>query len=617
MFSFDFRGRKTQEGLSELQEKRGEMQETNACDNGGHLVGDVCLRVFGAARSWGPCPLPARSLPHPLDSPAVSFLGPWAGSPCSPGPSRLHLPGRHLLVPPVPAGRRRGRAVTELNSRCFSGQAAQAAQGLPGVLLSATGDGGGGVGGELGCEPTCPLMPQRVRPRPISRDLRRQLSGRGPRKYRLGAMGTGMGVPTPLLTPRAPDAFPQGILAHKTQTGTPASAKEPTAVSGPPPQMLLRPLSRTAAAAVFPTRLLGTHTGGAGIPPPPNKVSEAETGAREVFQSPTGATPPPPQVDDWLCPEREVKGGAGALNPAAGPASDYEFTRHCGVTDDGNQLDFPFAPCPPGLCNRNWAEQCGQCPDRPLPPARPPAARDGRLQVRCSPKPIPSRSLCQMENATVPKMPTAPSSPSPRSPGPSPGEGPKGPPPTLVPPFFAGSMVWFVVGAAAFLATGLLLWAAVQVARRRADNKKVAQAGEVWKFFPLSEESVPPTLARQPLSRLLDELEVLEELVILLDPEPGPYGGSAWGTTRHLASRYGLPASWATFAYSLRPAHSPLRALLETVTTRDPTAQLGQLAHHLSQLGRGDALGVLHKLLQPPPPPSPAWKPPAVGTDPL
>ncbi|KAM9035302.1 IGF-like family receptor 1 isoform 6-T7 [Sarcophilus harrisii] len=310
-----------EEGLSELQEKRGEMQETNACDNGGHLVGDVCLRVFGAARSWGPCPLPARSLPHPLDSPAVSFLGPWAGSPCSPGPSRLHLPGRHLLVPPVPAGRRRGRAVTELNSRCFSGQAAQAAQGLPGVLLSATGDGGGGVGGELGCEPTCPLMPQRVRPRPISRDLRRQLSGRGPRKYRLGAMGTGMGVPTPLLTPRAPDAFPQGILAHKTQTGTPASAKEPTAVSGPPPQMLLRPLSRTAAAAVFPTRLLGTHTGGAGIPPPPNKVSEAETGAREVFQSPTGATPPPPQVDDWLCPEREVKGGAGALNPAAGPAS--------------------------------------------------------------------------------------------------------------------------------------------------------------------------------------------------------------------------------------------------------------------------------------------------------
>ncbi|XP_051844928.1 IGF-like family receptor 1 [Antechinus flavipes] len=302
---------------------------------------------------------------------------------------------------------------------------------------------------------------------------------------------------------------------------------------------------------------------------------------------------------------------------------DYEFTRHCGVTDEGNQLDFPYARCPPGLCNRNWAEQCGQCPDQPLPSAQPPAARDGHLQVRCSPKPIPSRRRCQLENTTVPTMPTAPmapttsSSPSPRGPGPSSGEGPSRPPPSPVPPFFAGSTVWYVAGAAALLAGGLLLWAAVQTGRWRADTKKAAQAGKVWKFFPLSEGSVPPTLARQPLSRLLDELEVLEELVILLDPEPGPCGGSAWGTTRHLAARYGLPASWATFAYSLRPAHSPLRALLETVTARDPSAQLGQLAHHLSQLGRGDALGVLHKLLQPPPPPSPAWKPLAMGTDPL
>ncbi|XP_074162816.1 IGF-like family receptor 1 isoform X2 [Sminthopsis crassicaudata] len=330
---------------------------------------------------------------------------------------------------------------------------------------------------------------------------------------------------------------------------------------------------------------------------------------------------------------------------------DYEFTRHCGVTDDGNQLDFPFARCPPGLCNRNWAEQCGQCPDRRLPPAHSPADRDGRLQARCSPKPIPSRRQCHLENTTAPTAPTAPMastaptasmtalSPSPQGPGLSSGEGPSGPPPSLVPPckchsalpclhseactppelfsIFAGNSVWYMVGAAALLAGGLLLWAASQVVHGRADSKAAAEAGETWKFLPLSEGSVPPTLARQPLSRLLDELEVLEELVILLDPEPGPCGASAWGTTRHLAARYGLPASWATFAYSLRPAHSPLRALLETVTARDPTAQLGQLAHHLSQLGRGDALGVLHKLVQPPPPPSPAWKPPAVGTDPL
>ncbi|XP_016076446.1 PREDICTED: IGF-like family receptor 1 isoform X3 [Miniopterus natalensis] len=105
-----------------------------------------------------------------------------------------------------------------------------------------------------------------------------------------------------------------------------------------------------------------------------------------------------------------------------------------------------------------------------------------------------------------------------------------------------------------------------------------------------------PNLASQPLSRLLDELEVLEELIVLLDPEPGPGGPLSCGTTRHLAARYGLPAAWSTFAYSLRPSHSPLRALIEMVVAREPSASLGQLGTHLAQLGRADALQVLSKL---------------------
>lgn len=103
-------------------------------------------------------------------------------------------------------------------------------------------------------------------------------------------------------------------------------------------------------------------------------------------------------------------------------------------------------------------------------------------------------------------------------------------------------------------------------------------------------------LASKPLSRLLDELEVLEELIVLLDPEPGPGGALACGTTRHLAARYGLPAAWSTFAYSLRPSRSPLRALIEVVVAKEPSASLGQLGTHLAQLGRGDALQVLSKL---------------------
>ncbi|XP_032697622.1 IGF-like family receptor 1 isoform X3 [Lontra canadensis] len=105
-----------------------------------------------------------------------------------------------------------------------------------------------------------------------------------------------------------------------------------------------------------------------------------------------------------------------------------------------------------------------------------------------------------------------------------------------------------------------------------------------------------PNLASQPLSRLLDELEVLEEPTVLLDPEPGPGGGMACGTTRHLAARYGVPAACCTFAYSLRPGRSPLRALIEMVVAREPSASPGQLGTHLAQLGRADALQVLSKL---------------------
>ncbi|XP_051018678.1 IGF-like family receptor 1 isoform X2 [Acomys russatus] len=108
--------------------------------------------------------------------------------------------------------------------------------------------------------------------------------------------------------------------------------------------------------------------------------------------------------------------------------------------------------------------------------------------------------------------------------------------------------------------------------------------------------SEPQGLASQPLSRLLDELEVLEELIMLLDPEPGPSGSMAYGTTRHLAARYGLPAAWSTFAYSLRPSRSPLRALIEMVVAREPSATVGQLGMHLAQLGRADALQVLCRL---------------------
>ncbi|XP_046894414.1 IGF-like family receptor 1 isoform X2 [Hypomesus transpacificus] len=94
-----------------------------------------------------------------------------------------------------------------------------------------------------------------------------------------------------------------------------------------------------------------------------------------------------------------------------------------------------------------------------------------------------------------------------------------------------------------------------------------------------------------PLQIVLENLDVLEELVILLDPErPGVKN------TTHLASRCSFPSTWITYTYSLRATRSPLKAVLEGVTTRNPDWTVGHLAQLLKEMDRNDAVAVLTKL---------------------
>ncbi|KAK6326586.1 hypothetical protein J4Q44_G00022310 [Coregonus suidteri] len=105
------------------------------------------------------------------------------------------------------------------------------------------------------------------------------------------------------------------------------------------------------------------------------------------------------------------------------------------------------------------------------------------------------------------------------------------------------------------------------------------------------EDLLSPDLESAPLQTVLDNLDVLEELVILLDPEsPGVKN------TSHLASRCSFPATWITYTYSLRDSKSPLRAVLEGVTTKHPEWTVGHLARHLREMDRNDAVAVLTKL---------------------
>ncbi|XP_014056861.1 transmembrane protein 149 isoform X1 [Salmo salar] len=108
------------------------------------------------------------------------------------------------------------------------------------------------------------------------------------------------------------------------------------------------------------------------------------------------------------------------------------------------------------------------------------------------------------------------------------------------------------------------------------------------------EDILSPDLQSAPLQTVLDNLDVLEELVILLDPEsPGVKN------TSHLASRCSFPATWITYTYSLRDSKSPLRAVLEGVTTKHPDWTVGQLARLLREMDRNDAVVVLTKLTLP------------------
>ncbi|XP_025710312.1 IGF-like family receptor 1 isoform X1 [Callorhinus ursinus] len=302
------------------------------------------------------------------------------------------------------------------------------------------------------------------------------------------------------------------------------------------------------------------------------------------------------------------------------PCPDYEFSENCGLNDSGDHVSRPFKECPIGQCNPDNAELCSPCGGGATAPA--PAGSRSGTQRRCRERSVPPKEPCPLKSG----RPVVLSS---QEPGPS----------------AISSLSWTLERKVAqqalpdfalpvvlvLMVLGLLVTSAVilllaQRCHRRAKvvlhpcpgvvcgntnihtlfpahssssgSQEASEAGAPPKeaaLVPLVGRELPK-LASQPLSRLLEELEVLEELVVLLDPEPGPGGGTACGTTRHLAARYGLPAAWSTFAYSLRPRCSPLRALVEMVVAREPSASLGQLGTHLAQLGRADALQVLSKL---------------------
>ncbi|KAL7832198.1 hypothetical protein AOLI_G00297460 [Acnodon oligacanthus] len=100
-----------------------------------------------------------------------------------------------------------------------------------------------------------------------------------------------------------------------------------------------------------------------------------------------------------------------------------------------------------------------------------------------------------------------------------------------------------------------------------------------------------PEIKAAPLQSVLNDMDVVEELVLLLDPDiPGVKN------TRHLAASCSIPFTWINYAYSMKDSRSPLIAVLERVIAKYPCWNVGHLADLLSNIGRNDAVAVLGKL---------------------
>uniref|UniRef100_A0A3B4XR19 IGF-like family receptor 1 n=1 Tax=Seriola lalandi dorsalis TaxID=1841481 RepID=A0A3B4XR19_SERLL len=106
--------------------------------------------------------------------------------------------------------------------------------------------------------------------------------------------------------------------------------------------------------------------------------------------------------------------------------------------------------------------------------------------------------------------------------------------------------------------------------------------------------SVGSEILLAPLQTVLDNLDVLEQLVILLDPD-----SPTVKNTKHLASHCSFSSTWITYSYSMKDSKSPLKALLEGVTSRYPDWTVGHLVKLLRQMQRNDAIAVLKKNSRP------------------
>ncbi|XP_008283213.1 IGF-like family receptor 1 isoform X1 [Stegastes partitus] len=272
----------------------------------------------------------------------------------------------------------------------------------------------------------------------------------------------------------------------------------------------------------------------------------------------------------------------------------FEVTRHCGYDDDGNSNHSPKTQCKPETFNDGSGAFCKPCSK----------CAPGHLDKPCT---TTADTICfdpGTKSTRVPATTPVPTlhvsaSPSSKTHGITISTRGRETQVSNV------SLVPWVLPLAILLSIALaaLLAFIVNMKRKRGQHRPIGDSRRSSYdnpgFTALSapagdnvlEDIINQNILSAPLQTVLDNLDVLEELVILLDPEsPGIKN------TKHLASLCSFPSTWTTYAYSMKESKSPLKALLEGVTSRNPDWTVGHLAKLLRHMERNDAIAALSKI---------------------
>ncbi|XP_068592647.1 IGF-like family receptor 1 [Cebidichthys violaceus] len=273
----------------------------------------------------------------------------------------------------------------------------------------------------------------------------------------------------------------------------------------------------------------------------------------------------------------------------------YEVTTNCGYDDHGGRHEPPFTKCKDDTFNDGSGPNCHPC--APCPPGV-------NISSPCN---TTSNTKCQDPGTGATGVPAEPTTSHYGSRlfittiQTNQGSSFKPHAATIRNPLYpvpAGHdlvILWTIPFSILISIMLVVICACLIYMKRKRGRSLYIRAG----FSPLSappgsndlEHILSPDILSAPLQTVLDNLDVLEELVILLDPE-----NQGVKNTKHLASHCSFPATWITYTYSMKESKSPLKAVLEGVTSRHPDWTVGHLARLLKHMERNDTFAVLAKL---------------------